>query len=111
MAAADGAGELTTDHVGEAEHPVCGDLVRVYLELDSDGCTIRDLAWRADGCPATLAVASVARGCLRGQPLENAASLLSGQLSKLGGLARHERHAEGMFLRALRAAAGAPAVD
>lgn len=105
MQAQDGAGDLTGAGVktGEAEHPVCGDLVRIQVRLDDDGA-IADLAWRADGCPATLAVASIARATLVGHRPDRAEHALRRRLGELGGLARHETHAQAMLLRALAAA-------
>jgi NifU-like protein involved in Fe-S cluster formation len=102
LQAADGAGDLVGNDVGTgtAEHPVCGDLLRVQVRLAADG-SLADLAWRADGCPATLAVASIARAALVGRPPAAAKERLAARLADCGGLATHERHAEGMFLRAL----------
>ena len=99
MLAADGAGELTGAAVttGTAEHPICGDV----LELDcrvSDGRLV-DLAWRATGCPATVAVAAAAFA-LRGQPIDQVEVSLRQRLDALGGLHATERHALALFLRA-----------
>lgn len=107
MAEADGCGrlELAPGHAlgsGRAEHPVCGDEVEVDVRVE-DG-RIADLRWRAQGCPATHAVASAARRTLVGTHAAAAAESLRRGLEELGGLASGERHAEAMFLRALQAA-------
>ena len=106
---APGAGDLTGPGVGtgSAEHPVCGDVVRVQVRCVLG--RIEALAWRAKGCPATLAVAAAAHAALVGALV--AASLgearaelskrLADRLAALGGLARHERHAERIFQDAL----------
>jgi NifU-like protein involved in Fe-S cluster formation len=105
MLAAEGSGELACTGVstGRAAHPVCGDEVAVDVVL-RDG-VVEDLAWRARGCPACLAVAAAAPAALRGALVGEAAPRLRRRLDQLGGLAAHERHAERLFLDALRAAA------
>ncbi len=107
---APGSGVLEGKDVGRgrAEHPVCGDSVEVFVRLDAG--VIRDYAWRAAGCPSTYAVAAAADGVLRGAGPGEVPGLLSQQLESLGGLARHERHAEAMFLRALETALAAVGV-
>lgn len=101
MLAGDGAGELTGAGVrfGRAEHPICGDVMEITVRFDGD--LIADLAWRADGCPATLAVAAAAREALCGVTLVDAEPRLRSRLQALGGLGAHEQHAERMLLRAL----------
>jgi NifU-like protein involved in Fe-S cluster formation len=101
MLAADGAGTLAGDEVrrGRAEHPSCGDVVEVQVRIAD--AAIAELAWRASGCPACMAVAAAARVALRAAPLQAAPARLRARLEALGGLAPHERHAERLFLRAL----------
>ena len=105
VAGAPGSGSLVGDDVarGTGEHPVCGDVVE--LDLRFDGEEICELKWRAQGCPATYAVAAVAAQALPGTQLPEASTALRARLAALGDLAAHERHAEAMLLRALQAAA------
>lgn len=101
MLAADGAGELEGGDVVSAssEHPVCGDMIEVDLRL-RDGL-VADLAWRAHGCPATMAVAAAAREALHGCELRDAGARLRQRVADLGGLAATEQHALALFERAL----------
>jgi NifU-like protein involved in Fe-S cluster formation len=101
---APGAGSLAGPGVltGAAEHPVCGDVVEVDLRL-AGGC-IDALAWRAQGCPASLAVAAAAATSLPGVASTAVASALRQRLQQLGDLGEHERHAERLVLDAVRAA-------
>ena len=101
---AEGAGELEGQDVleGCSEHPVCGDIVSVWCRVQ-DGVVV-DFAWRAEGCPATIAVAAAARSALVGGSLADAGARLRRRLAGLGDLAVHERHAERMLLRAVDAA-------
>lgn len=111
MLEAEGAGALDGAGVvaGDAEHPVCGDLVSVSLRLRAPG-VIEDLRWRAMGCPASLAVAAAAPAALRGAPVGEVAARLRQRLAALGDLAAHERHAERLFVAAVSRALAA-AVD
>jgi len=101
MLVADGAGELVGADVVSAgsEHPVCGDLVELDLQV-RDGLIV-DVAWRAQGCPATMAVAAAARGAMRGCQVQEAAGCLRQRVADLGGLGRTEQHALALFERAL----------
>lgn len=106
---AEGAGHLaSTVHAaqrltsGRGEHPVCGDEVEVDLLLENG--RIVDLRWRANGCPATYAVAASAHRALVGVAIADAPSTLRQALAQLGDLSPTERHAEAMFCRALLAA-------
>lgn len=87
---------------GAAEHPVCGDQVELSVQLDGD--VVRAVRWRASGCPASMAVAALCAEALRDMPAAECAAALQGAIAAHGGLARHERHAEAMAIRALRAA-------
>ncbi len=113
MLLGEGAGELggTGVRTGAAEHPVCGDIIEVDCCL-AEG-RVLELAWRAQGCPATLAVAASASAALLGRRAQDAPGLLSQRIQQLGGLDLEELHAERLFLLALsRAVAdGAAAVD
>lgn len=103
MLAAEGAGALPAPAgQGAAEHPVCGDLIEVDVQL-RDG-VIDDLRWRASGCPASMAVAAAAPAALRGIAPLAAAAALRQRLAQLGDLQAHERHAERLFLQALQRA-------
>lgn len=101
-----GSGSLTGEgvNVGRAEHPACGDEVVLHVRVAAG--TIAELRWQAQACPATTAVAALAAEVLGGVECSGAAQLLRDELTRRGGLAGHERHAEGLVLRALGAATG-----
>ena len=104
LLAAEGVGELTGPGTaqGMADHPVCGD--RVQLSVRYEDGTIREVRWRAAGCPASMAVAALCAKALVDVPVAGAAAALRAAIAAHGGLDVHERHAEGMVLRALAAA-------
>lgn len=105
--AATGAGSLAGAGVcrGRAGHPVCGDELELDLRV-RDG-VVAELAWRARGCPATLAVAACLHGAWVGAAIGDARARLESQLGRLGGLAAHERHALELALRSLAQATAA----
>lgn len=98
------AGELEGDDVrrGRAEHPVCGDLVELSLRCVHG--RIEAVRWRASGCPATMAVTALCANVLHGTAPADATAALAAAVAAHGGLAVHERHAEALVGRALRAA-------
>lgn len=99
-----GVGELTGEDVGSgfAEHPICGD--RVQLSVQHAGGVVHAVRWRADGCPASMAIAALAAEVLVDVPTTNMAAVLHQAIATHGGLARHEHHAEKMVVRALQEA-------
>ena len=99
-----GVHEGAEARLGTAEHAVCGDVVQ--LSVRADGTRVLDVRWRAQGCPATVAVAALAAKTWRDVGLADAGAALHAALGAHGGLAAHERHAEALVLRALSAAVG-----
>lgn len=88
--------------VGVAEHAVCGDMVELSVRCRAG--VVLAVRWRARGCPASMALAALAAEVLRDLPVERCAEVLRAAVVDRGGLARHERHAESLVLRALHAA-------
>ena len=56
-------------HAHEDENPLCGDVVRVELAIESDG-TIRDAYFSGDGCCISQASASMLIERINGKPVE-----------------------------------------
>lgn len=103
----EGAGECSGPHAvtGAAEHPVCGDLVQLSVRVER--AAIVELRWRADGCPASMAVAALAAKALPGTAVAAAPAALRAAIESHGGLQAAERHAEQLVLQALARATGA----
>jgi nitrogen fixation NifU-like protein len=65
------AGEIedpTFTHVGE--NPMCGDTIRMDVVLDDDDETIRNVAFRGDGCAISQASASMLSEELHGMTVD-----------------------------------------
>ena len=59
--------DATFSHTGE--NPMCGDTIVMDVVLDDDEETIRNVAFRGDGCAISQASASMLSGELRGMSL------------------------------------------
>ena len=55
------------EHVGE--NPMCGDTIKMFLELADDEDTIERVSFIGDGCAISQASASMLSGELRGESL------------------------------------------
>ncbi len=47
------------DVVMPGGNPGCGDVITVYLEVDDDGQTVRDVSFEGEGCTISQAAASI----------------------------------------------------
>jgi nitrogen fixation protein NifU and related proteins len=72
----------------EGGNPGCGDIVRIYLDVDDDGKTIKDVQFTGEGCTISQASASVLMEMLdeRGQvTLEQIREMDANELQDLVG--------------------------
>jgi len=60
--------EKTFTHAGE--NPMCGDEIRIDVQLDDDEEVIERVAFRGDGCAISQASASMLTGELQGMTVE-----------------------------------------
>lgn len=88
---------------GEASNPVCGDLLHLYLKVESDRITAA--SFRVKGCPPSIAAGSVLTEMIRGLTLDEARALVPRDVTQaLGTLPRHKEHCSILAIDALRAA-------
>jgi NifU-like protein involved in Fe-S cluster formation len=98
------AGEMpaATAH-GVATNPVCGDLLHFYLKVEERRITAA--SFQVQGCPPSIAAASVLTEMLQGQTIEDARQFKAADVSAaLGGLPRNKTHCAVLAIDALRAA-------
>ena len=57
------------EHVGE--NPMCGDTIKIFVELADDDETIEHVSFVGDGCAISQASASMLSGELQGHSLES----------------------------------------
>ena len=100
------AGDLPgASHLGKAENPVCGD--SLWLRLRVEGGRIKRAAFRAQGCSALIAVASLVTEQLHGRTAAEAAALDVDRLvAQAGGVPPGKEHAPSVVRRALLEALG-----
>jgi|SRR3990167_2122988 len=98
------AGELAAPALlAEASNPVCGDILRLWV-LPEAG-SIREIRFKAKGCVAAIASASMLTEMVRGRKLEEASKLSSQEISAaLGGLPPESGHAAALAVETLKIA-------
>jgi nitrogen fixation NifU-like protein len=71
-------------HVHQADNPLCGDVVRLELDVDPQG-RIREAWFDGDGCCISQAAASMLTEHLDGRTLDEARTLSAQQMLELFG--------------------------
>ena len=72
------------NHVAEGHNPLCGDRVKVYLQVDDEG-RIADVSFEGRGCAISVASASLMTEMLKGRTVEDAEELMGGFLDMVKG--------------------------
>ena len=91
---------------GEARNPVCGDLLHFYLRIEEG--KIAASSFQAEGCPPTIAAASVLTGLIAGLTVEEARALSPSDVTRaLEYLPRNKEHCSLLAIDALREALAA----
>jgi len=71
-------------HVGEGHNPLCGDKVKVYLDVGQDG-RISDVRFEGRGCAISQASASLMSEMVAGRTVGEAEKLMDGFLHLVKG--------------------------
>ncbi len=56
-------------HSCEGHNPMCGDAITVFLEVDTESNTLKDISFQGQGCAISKASASLMTTTLKGKPL------------------------------------------
>jgi nitrogen fixation NifU-like protein len=98
------AGEVSNaDATAEIENPVCGDVLRFTLRVDSGH--IAEIRFKAKGCVPSMACASALTEMANGKNLADARALSRDTLiAAVGGLPQASTHAAQLALDTLAAA-------
>ena len=89
--------------VGEVGNAKCGDIMRMYLEVE-DGI-IKDVKFKTFGCGAAVATSSMATELIKGKTLEEAEKITNKRVvEELGGLPSEKVHCSVLAEEAIRAA-------
>jgi nitrogen fixation NifU-like protein len=92
------------DGVGEVGNPRCGDVMKIYLDVDENE-VIRDVKFETFGCAAAIATSSMATEMVKGLTIEQALKITNREVAgELGGLPPEKLHCSLLAEEALRAA-------
>ena len=95
------------DGVGTVGHPVCGDVVRIYIKVEGANGQkiIKDAKFKTFGCTTAIATSSVATEMIKGKTIEEALAIKNEDVAKaLGGLPPIKMHCSVLAEDAVRAA-------
>ena len=91
------------DAVGEAQNPVCGDSMRLFIKLEEN--RIIDAKFLTFGCAAAISSSSMATEMIKGKTLDEALMISNGMVSEaLGGLPPTKIHCSVLAEQAIHAA-------
>lgn len=91
------------DAVGVVGNPVCGDQMKMYLQIHDD--RIYDVKWKTYGCASAIASTSALSELAKGRSLEAALEIGPAEIAEyLGGLPEHKFHCSVLGHNALAAA-------
>ena len=89
---------------GTVGNAVCGDIMRIYLDIDEDG-VIRDAKFKTFGCGSAIASSSMATELVKGKTIEEALQLSNKNVvDALGGLPPVKIHCSVLAEEAIKAA-------
>jgi len=85
--------------------PSCGDMVSVYIKVDSDKNTINDIKFESYGCASNIATGSIITELAKGKTLDEAKKINWRTASEaLGGLPKIKAHCSVLAVEGLRSA-------
>src|SRR6185436_17942311 len=63
------------DKTADGNNPLCGDALRVYVEMDGD--TVKDVSFKGSGCAISKASASMMTQVIKGKSRDEAESIFN----------------------------------
>jgi len=91
------------DGIGEAQNPVCGDTMRLFIKLEEN--RIIDAKFLTFGCAAAIASSSITTEIIKGKTLDEALMISNEMVSEaLGGLPPTKIHCSVLAEQAVKAA-------
>jgi nitrogen fixation NifU-like protein len=93
--------------VGETGNPTCGDIMKIYLEIEEKGGKeiIKDVKFQTFGCGAAVATSSRITEMVKGMSLDEAEKITNAEVAaSLGGLPPIKMHCSNLAANALQAA-------
>lgn len=89
--------------VGEVGNAKCGDIMKIYLQIEDD--IITDVKFETFGCGSAIASSSMATELIKGKPVSEALQLSNkAVVEALDGLPAHKVHCSVLAEEAIKAA-------
>lgn len=89
--------------VGEVGNATCGDIMRIYLDIEND--VVKDVKFQTYGCGAAIATTSIMTELVKGKTLEEALKITNANVAEeLGGLPPVKMHCSNLAADAFQAA-------
>lgn len=97
-------GEIeNADGVGEVGNAKCGDIMRIYLDVEGD--IIKDVKFKTFGCGAAVATSSMVTEMVKGKTIDEAMVVTNAAVAEaLGGLPPAKMHCSNLAADALHKA-------
>ena len=90
--------------VGQVGNPKCGDIMKMYLNIDEDG-VITDVKFQTFGCGSAIATSSMATEMIKGKTIQQAMELTNAAVAEaLDGLPAYKMHCSVLAEEAIKAA-------
>ena len=90
--------------IGEVGNAVCGDIMKIYLKINSDE-VIEDVKFETFGCGSAIASSSMATQMIKGKPVSEALKLTNQAVTEaLDGLPPHKVHCSVLAEEAIKKA-------
>lgn len=91
------------DGIGEVGNAKCGDIMRIYLDIDGD--VIKDVKFKTFGCGAAVATSSMVTEMVKGKTIDEALEVSNAAVAEaLDGLPPVKMHCSNLAADAVHAA-------
>jgi nitrogen fixation NifU-like protein len=91
------------DGIGEVGNTQCGDVMRIYLDIEND--IIKDIKFKTFGCGAAVATSSMVTEMVKGKTIAEALEISNQAVAEaLGGLPPQKMHCSNLAADAVHAA-------
>ena len=91
--------------IGEVGNAKCGDIMRIYLDIDPETQVINDVKFKTFGCGSAIASSSMATELIKGKSIHEALALTNKAVAEaLDGLPPVKMHCSVLAEQAIKAA-------
>ena len=91
--------------VGTVGNAKCGDIMRIFLDIDDETHIIKDCKFKTFGCGSAIATSSMATEMIKGKTIQQAMELTNAAVAEaLDGLPAYKMHCSVLAEEAIKAA-------